>query len=164
MRLFPGIFGPKRLVLRLQICGLEDWVVHSQADDVVTARQGDGLAYGHERTIGLFAGPGDVSVDVDWPVFDDSCGDLIGLDRHRVLAPVRRPLPKDLRREHGLHLALHLRRRQTRDRQRPQQRERNRSIQLNGNALLEFGEPGHGDLDHVSHFELILGLCWRDRT
>src|SRR5260370_910896 len=96
MRLFLGVLCPERLVLAPQICSFQDRIAHSQAHDVVTARQGDGLPYGHKRAIDLLAWSGDVAIDVDRPVFDDSCGEphparSLGSPRARPTFAAERP-------------------------------------------------------------------------
>jgi len=139
-------------------------IVHSQAHDVVTARQSDGLSYGHERAIDLLAWPGDVAIDIDWPVLDDGCGNLIGLDRHRVFASVRCSLPKDIRREHGLHLGCISAGGRPVTESVHSSGTRYRSIGAERERVAEFRDPGHGDLDRAPTCKTILGLCRRHRT
>jgi len=106
MRLFSGILGPERLVLAPQIRGFQDRIVHSHAHDVVTA--GQGLSCGHEQAIDLLVWPGGVAIDMAWGYSTMIAVNLLGLDRHGILASGRRSLAKDLLREHGLRCARDL--------------------------------------------------------
>src|SRR5580692_8258264 len=103
---FFGELGPKRLILGSQVCRQQSGIVHPEPQDVIAARQGYGLAHGHEWTESLLPRLRHIAIDVYRPILHHRDSDLIRLYRHRVFASVWRPQPKDPGSQLGLNTGL----------------------------------------------------------